>query len=317
METASDIAPASEKKWYRYYWQLCGYFGIECYRTWRFELLASVGVGFFFAMLGGNWKDFRTMLMATGLTLGLIALAHLVRTPWMLYKAPEDAPGFIARAFGVLVIVGICVGGILFAKTMWNARPLGTITAPRFIIQAPQLRTPPPVPTGPSANLDAALPVFIRVVFPGDPFPVGKPVNLYVVLHNYGPGDAVDGRHISHIYICAMDDLVSQKKMIEQWKSFVAKMLGNSPGDPIFHANTDQTAIALSDESVDELLHKSIWSGQPDQPPHIFVVSLVRFRDGTGYHEAHFCREFMGMGPQGVNWKGCLTYMTPVNLRHP
>ena len=133
-----DIEPAvpSKSHWYHYYWPLFGYFGKECYQTWRWELFASVLVGFFSAVIAGNWKDFKTALLATGLTLGCIAIGHLVRAPWMFYRSPNEIPGTLAKMLGVLVIVCVFVGGFMLGVEIWNAKPLGEIV-PRFIITPP------------------------------------------------------------------------------------------------------------------------------------------------------------------------------------
>src|SRR5580700_10922326 len=66
-------------KWFHYYWNLCKHFGRECYRTWRWELFASVLVGGFSAILTCGWNDFRTALLSTGLTLGCFVVWHLLR----------------------------------------------------------------------------------------------------------------------------------------------------------------------------------------------------------------------------------------------
>ncbi len=120
-------------KWWDYYWNFCKHFGMECYRTWRLELAASVLVAFFVFVLNGDWKDFRTALFATALALGCFAIWHLLRVPFLLHKsvnvpngASENHPA-LAGIFGVLVIAGVFIGGYEFSIQIWNARPLGEI----------------------------------------------------------------------------------------------------------------------------------------------------------------------------------------------
>jgi hypothetical protein len=127
--------PAASWEWPRYYWNMCKHFGRECYRTWRQELFASVIVVLFTAVFTGGWKDFRTALLATGMTLGCFALSHLLRVPFLLHKSMHgiahegNPPGFLAGAFGVIVIAAVFVGGYKLGVSFWNARPLGEIAA--------------------------------------------------------------------------------------------------------------------------------------------------------------------------------------------
>jgi hypothetical protein len=118
-------------QWPRYYWSLCTHLGQETYRTWRWELFSSVPVGFFAAWLTGGWKDFRTGLLATALTLGCFVIWHIVRLPWLVHKsvqtAGEEEPGFLAGVFGILILAALFVGSYESAVVSWNLRPLGVI----------------------------------------------------------------------------------------------------------------------------------------------------------------------------------------------
>jgi hypothetical protein len=105
-------------KWHDYYWHVCEQFGRECYKTWRWELAASV-IGYLFtALITHNWRDFRTSLISAGLTLAALVLWHFVRSPWLLRKAEiakETHPGKLAGAFGIVIIIGMFVGGYFLA----------------------------------------------------------------------------------------------------------------------------------------------------------------------------------------------------------
>jgi hypothetical protein len=118
--------------WSTYYWNFLKHLGQETYRTWRWELFASVPIGMFTAALTGGWKDFRTALVATGLTLGCFIVWHSIRMPWLIHKSThggtEPEPGTWYGVFGVLVVVGIFIGGYEFSMQIWNSRPLGDIT---------------------------------------------------------------------------------------------------------------------------------------------------------------------------------------------
>lgn|GEM_PF-5483347 len=130
-------------KWPHYYWNLCKDFGRECYRTWRQELLASAIVIFVTLALTGGWKDFRTAMLATACTLGLFAIWHLVRVPWLLHQSVHGSeashPGILAGIFGIAILAGIFIGGYELAVSMWTLRPLGTIEAPMRSPSVPAL----------------------------------------------------------------------------------------------------------------------------------------------------------------------------------
>lgn len=85
-------------------------------------------------MLTGGWKDFRTALVATGLTLGCFIIWHTIRLPWLIHKRthdgdPESEPGTWAGILGVIVVAGVFIGGYEFSLQIWNSRPLGEIAA--------------------------------------------------------------------------------------------------------------------------------------------------------------------------------------------
>jgi hypothetical protein len=107
-------AKYSDWKWNDYYWHVCEQFGRECYKTWRWELAASV-IGYLFtALITHRWRDFRINLITAGLTLAALVLWHFVRSPWLLRKAEigkEPQPGKAFGLFGAVVIIGLFVGG--------------------------------------------------------------------------------------------------------------------------------------------------------------------------------------------------------------
>src|SRR5271155_1081881 len=127
-------------KWRQYYWALCRYLGEECYRTWRQELLASVIVILFTLILTGEWKDFRTALLATACTLGAFAVWHLLRIPWLLHRSVhrhgEAQPGILAGIFGMVIVVAMLVGGYELALYMWKLRPVEILQV-TFKVPAP------------------------------------------------------------------------------------------------------------------------------------------------------------------------------------
>lgn len=121
--------------WFHYYWRFSQHLGQEAYKTWRWELLASVLVGLFVAIQSGNWKDFRTALIATGMALGCIIVWHIVRIPWLLHKsthgASESEPGILFGLSGMVVLAGLLIGGYSLGMLAWDIKPLGTIV-PEF-----------------------------------------------------------------------------------------------------------------------------------------------------------------------------------------
>ncbi len=229
-----------------------------------------------------------------------------------------------AIAAGVAIVAWIAIISAFGARTVYRdhcdlidansklVKAVDEVTKDRDAWKKKSTSQAPPAPpcAGQRADLDVAS-VPVRVAFQGDPFPVGYPAHLNIVWHNYGPGNAANGRHVSKIFILPADDIDSQKKMIEEWKRFATTKLAESPGDPLFHANTDRNAGASSDEIVDSALHNSLWLGQPQ---HLFIVSLVQFTDGAGDHEAHACKELTGIRAQELNWLECPVYVTPVDI---
>ncbi len=120
--------------WPRYYWNLCEIFGDECYRTWRWELFSSVVVAVFYAVVTRGWKDFKSALLATGLTLGCFALWHLIRVPFLLHQSVHGTddnsdPGFLFGMLGIAVLAALFVGGYELALTIWNIKPIGEIVS--------------------------------------------------------------------------------------------------------------------------------------------------------------------------------------------
>ena len=110
-------------------------------------MLAGVVVGAFVAILNGQWKDFRTALLATALTLGCFAAWHLIRVPFLLHRDAVAAnefsePGFLAGAFGILVIAGMLIGGYELALSLWAIHPLGEIKSTFSSAGGPALNIP-------------------------------------------------------------------------------------------------------------------------------------------------------------------------------
>jgi hypothetical protein len=138
-------------KWFQYYWSLCNNVGFETYTTWKRDLLISVVLGLVVAVLTGNWKDFRTVLAATGIVLGLFIIWHVLRAPWLLHKSQngewvKSSP--FAGVFGFLMIAAVLVGGLVLGRVLWAARQAAAIemtlkapTPPAITIN----RTAPPV----------------------------------------------------------------------------------------------------------------------------------------------------------------------------
>jgi len=143
---------AKQWKWFHYYWNLCEHLGQETYRTWRWELFSSVPIGFFVAALTGGWKDFRTAVLATALTLGCFVIWHIVRLPWLAHRSTHatggSEPGFLAGALGVFIIVAMFLGGYKTAIAIWDSKTVATIDSKFAGPQAPQVtivRSGPPI----------------------------------------------------------------------------------------------------------------------------------------------------------------------------
>jgi hypothetical protein len=127
-----------------YYWRFLLEFGQECYRTWRWELLASFVVSFVTYLITTGedalaWRNFQIAFVATALTLAGFALWHLLRTPWLVHRGlqstKESTPHW---AFG---IVGIAVLSALIAGAFVSVAHLRQVPPPLVKFTAP----PPPV----------------------------------------------------------------------------------------------------------------------------------------------------------------------------
>lgn len=149
--TGTPSAPPREFRHSRprlYYWRFFLEFGRECYRTWRWELLASLGVSFLTYLIAKSddpfaWRNFKIAFLATALTLAAFAFWHLIRTPWIVHRSANtgDEPTlhWSFAIFGIAVLFGLIAGGY-FSVGYLRAVPL----PPVIKIVAP----PPPIPPG-------------------------------------------------------------------------------------------------------------------------------------------------------------------------
>lgn len=98
--------------------------GAETYKTWRAELLASVLGVFFGALLTKNWRDFRTAMIATGLTLACFVLWHVIKAPWIIhrstYSRTAEHRSELAGIFGIVVIAGVMAGAAELGRALWK-----------------------------------------------------------------------------------------------------------------------------------------------------------------------------------------------------
>lgn len=158
--TLEPHKPVPHAKPHLYYWRFFLEFGQECYRTWRWELLASLVVSFLsYLITAGDdplaWRNFQIALLATAGTLGGFALWHLVRTPWLVHRssqAPgESIPHWALGIVGITVLCALIVGGFVSV-----ARLVHQVAPPLVKFAAP----PPPVLPVPQSQpkLDARKP---------------------------------------------------------------------------------------------------------------------------------------------------------------
>lgn len=134
----------AELNWPHYYWRFLKRVGAETYKTWRWELFSSVPLGYFAAVWVGDWKDFKTTLVATGMTLGCFVVWHILRVPWLLHKSAEVSetgyePGALAGMLGVVVVAAMILGALKLGRVVWSARPLGVIEARIAVPSVPNI----------------------------------------------------------------------------------------------------------------------------------------------------------------------------------
>jgi hypothetical protein len=140
-----EAKPPTGHKWFSYYWIFCKRFGVECYQTWRQELLASVVVSVIAYGLTVKedptaWKNFKVALIATAITLGAFAIWHSLRSPWLVHSRmiaqEETKDHWFFGVLGICVMAGILTGGFSLSSYIWDIR------ATKVIIKIPA----PPVP---------------------------------------------------------------------------------------------------------------------------------------------------------------------------
>jgi hypothetical protein len=137
-----------------YYWRFLVEFGQECYRTRRWELLASVVVSFvtYRITVGDDplaWRNFQIALVATAITLAGFALWHLLRTPWLVHRssqsAEESTPHWVSGIVGITVLCALIVGAFVSVDRLHQVPPpLVKFTAPPPPVLPVQ--EPPPKP---------------------------------------------------------------------------------------------------------------------------------------------------------------------------
>jgi hypothetical protein len=137
-------------KWFLYYWILFKHFGAECYKTLRWEVLASFVTSTitYFLMIKDDplaWKNFKVVLISTALTLAAFALWHLARSPWSVHSriiAQDDFKDhWFFGALGFLAMAVILTGGYIVTSYSWQIRNIPmTIRIPAPQVQVVQVQ---------------------------------------------------------------------------------------------------------------------------------------------------------------------------------
>jgi hypothetical protein len=149
----------SHAKPHLYYWRFLLEFGQECYRTWRWELLASFVVSFvtYLITTGDDslaWRNFQIAFAATAVTLASFALWHLLRTPWPVHRSlqstKESTPHWALGIVGIAVLSALIVGASVCVGRLHEVPP------PLVKFAAPPLPIMPV--TQPQANSDSRKP---------------------------------------------------------------------------------------------------------------------------------------------------------------
>jgi uncharacterized MnhB-related membrane protein len=88
MTNTSDTT--SKPKWTSYCWNCAKHFGEECYRTYIEELVfALVIMAIAYLITRGTdpraWADLQVAFLSSMIGLGLFALYHLIRAPFLAY----------------------------------------------------------------------------------------------------------------------------------------------------------------------------------------------------------------------------------------
>jgi hypothetical protein len=146
--------PVPHAKPHLYYWRFLLEFGQECYRTWRWELLASLVVAFVTYMITAGddplaWRNFQIALVATAIALAGFALWHLLRTPWLVHRgsqsAEESTPHWALGIVGIAVLCALIVGAFLSVDRLHQVPPplVKFAAPPPPVLPAPQPQQKP------------------------------------------------------------------------------------------------------------------------------------------------------------------------------
>ncbi len=131
-------------KWLPYYWNCAKHFGEECYRTWKEELSFAVIVMFIAYLItrGPDTRaanDLQVALLSSGIGLGIVALWHLIRAPFLAHA--EAVVGDSRAAvpawygiFGAVVLLGLIFGGVKLGQYVYAALPRARV---EIVIKAP------------------------------------------------------------------------------------------------------------------------------------------------------------------------------------
>jgi hypothetical protein len=142
--------PRPNRTLFTYYWCFFKRLGNECIRTWRGELAAALltATGTYLLIHRVSavaWTSFKSEGLSMVIAVWSIALWHVLRTPWLLYKEALSVGAGVRKVhwghglFGIVVLAGVLTGSGLYARKQL-AKPIAPVMAAPYVEPKNSLR---------------------------------------------------------------------------------------------------------------------------------------------------------------------------------
>jgi hypothetical protein len=138
--------PQAPQKWFKYYWSCLEHLGVEVYRAGRTEVFSSLGITCLTFVIA--WKigdhnaklSFQIAVFATLTWLGLFALFHAFRTPWLIHRAPLTSHHWGWGILGITVVTLLFTGAIFLGLWIYPKPPIIKLQGPTIQVVETQIK---------------------------------------------------------------------------------------------------------------------------------------------------------------------------------